>query len=545
MTLRVLYQTMRADFLERVRSYQFLIVLGLMVAVVYLFVPTPGADYVTIDLEGYRGIYNSAWIGGSVAMLVAGYLGLLAFYAVKGSVNRDRETGVGQIIASTPLKKPLYMLAKWLSNMGVLTAMTIVIVIASGALQLVRGEDRSIEILTLIAPFVIIVLPTMAVIAAIALLFESVMFLRGGLGNVVFFFAWIIVGFPLALNGSFVLANMEDGLRAAVPSYDGGTSCCLILESNAMDVLGRELAAQDTFVWGGMEWSTANISLHVAMIGAALLVVLLAAWRFDRFSQAGGATGRLELLIERARRSVPLPWVNRDPALTSLDGLAETNDGASSDRPTKLTLLGAGSKGVQFPRMLVAELRLAIKGLPWWWYTVAAGLVAASFFLELQHVHRWLLPVAWLWPVLIWSGMGVRETEHHTDLLVFSAPHSLLRQLPAVWLVGFVVAFLTGSGVLARLAIAGDGYAMMTWTVGALFVPSLALALGTWSGNGKPFQIVYLMLWFVGPMQGVKRLDFMALGGVEAVTGSTLVFMAATCMLLAVGLAGRARQLRT
>lgn len=545
MTLRILYQTMRADFLERVRSYQFLIMLGLMVAVTYLFVPPLGAAYITIDLDGYRGAYNSAWIGGSVAMLVAGYLGPLAFYAVKGSVNRDRDTGVGQIIASTPLKKPLYILGKWLSNMAVLTAMTIVIVIASGVLQLVRGEDRSIELLTLIAPFVIIVLPTMALIAATVLLFEAVTFLRGGLGNIVFFFVWLIVGFPLALNGSFVLANMEDGLMTAVPSYNGGTNCCLILESNAMDVLGRELVPQEIFDWSGMEWSAANISLHVAMIGAALLVVLLAASLFDRFKQAGGSAGQLEQLIEGAWRSLPIPWTRRDDEDSALSDSAADSDDAAPRSAANLTPLGDGSRGFQFPRMLLAELRIVLKGLQWWWYTVALGIIVASFFLELEHVHRWLLPLAWLWPVLIWPDMGVRETENHTDSLVFSTPHSLGRQLPTAWLVGFLVAVLTGSGVLLRLAIAGDGSATIAWTVGALFIPSLALALGTWSGSGKPFQIAYLVLWYIGPMQGIERFDFMGLGSTDAVGVTILLFVAATCILLVVSTAGRVRQLRT
>ena len=235
MSARVLYQIMRADFLERVRGYKFLVILGLMVAVAYGFVPEAGAGYVTIDLDGYRGVYDSAWIGASVALLVAGYLGLVSFYVIKGAVNRDRETGVGQIIAATPVGKSAYLLGKWLSNMAVLTAMTAVIVVAAAGLQLIRDEDRGIDVWPLVAPFLIIVLPTMALVAALALLFEAIRPLRGGLGNVVFFFLWIVVGFPLALGGSFVLQNMEDGVQAAVPGHSGGSNCCLILESNAMD----------------------------------------------------------------------------------------------------------------------------------------------------------------------------------------------------------------------------------------------------------------------------------------------------------------------
>ena len=65
---RVLFQLMWADFLERIRRYSFLVVLGLMIVVGYFFVPPLDSSYIIIDLEGYRGVYNSAWIGATVAM---------------------------------------------------------------------------------------------------------------------------------------------------------------------------------------------------------------------------------------------------------------------------------------------------------------------------------------------------------------------------------------------------------------------------------------------------------------------------------------------
>jgi hypothetical protein len=545
MTTRVLYQIARADFLERVRGYKFLVILGSMVVVAYLFVPVAGANYVTIDLAGYRGVYNSAWIGASVALLVAGYLGLVSFFAIKGAVNRDRDTGVGQIIAATSVGKRSYILGKWLSNVAVLTAMTVVIVIAAGALQLIRDEDRTIDVWVLVAPFLVIVLPTMALVAAVALLFEAIPALRGGAGNVVFFIGWIIIGFPLALAGSFVLQNMEDGALAAIPGYPGGSNCCLILESNAMEVLGRELGTQQTFVWEGMEWTATNVLFHLALVGIALIVVLAAARIFDRFASTGGSPGRLASLAARAQRLLPTPWARGDQVDDTPDGQgSETDD--TPGRSVQLTPLDASPTGLRFGRMLSAELRLALKGLQWWWYLVAVGLVVAGLALPLEDGQRWVLPLAWVWPVLIWSGMGVRELEHHTDQLVFSVSHPLRRQLPVTWLTGLIVALLAGSGVLARMLLETDGDAVFTWTVGALFIPSLALALGVWSGSSKLFQLTYLVLWYAGPMQGIQRFDFMGLDSAEAVAdGTSVAFFAAVVVLLALAAAGRRRQLRS
>ena len=514
MTAYVLYQAARADFLERVRSYRFLLLLALMVAVAYLFIPTEGVRYITIDLDGYRGVYNSAWVGASVAMLVAGYLGPLGFVAVKGAVNRDRDTGVGQIIAASPVSKTTYILGKWLSNFAVLAAMTAVLLVAAGILQLVRGEERSLDVWALTAPFLIIVLPTMALIAALALLFEVTPILRSGVGIVVFFFLWLIIGFPLALAGSGILTNMKDGVQVVVPGHDVSSNCCLIFESNAMEVLGRELGPQMTFVWEGMSWSAANLLLHLALIAVALVLVFGAGRIFDRFASTQATAGRFTDLGQRG-----LDLVRRlggDRRARSEVGEEVVGESVLS-AALRLAPLDSRPTAFGLGRLLIAELRLALKGLQWWWYLVAAGLVVAGLVLPLDDGQRWILPVAWLWPILIWSDMGVREVTHRTNQIVFAASRPLSRQLPMAWSAGLFVALIAGSGVLVRMLIEADGEAILTWSAGALFIPSLALALGTWSSSAKLFQMTYLFLWYVGPMQQIQRFDFMGLDSQAAV----------------------------
>lgn len=53
--------------------------------------------------------------------------------------------------------------------------------------------------------------------------------------------------------------------------------------------------------------------------------------------------------------------------------------------------------------------------------------------------------------------MGNREVFLKTHQLIFSAAHPLRRQLPATWLPGILVTIVTGSGVGARMAAAGQG----------------------------------------------------------------------------------------
>jgi hypothetical protein len=57
---RVLYQMMRADVLERTRRYSFLITLGLMIFLAFSYAPSRESGFITLSVDGARGLYNSA-----------------------------------------------------------------------------------------------------------------------------------------------------------------------------------------------------------------------------------------------------------------------------------------------------------------------------------------------------------------------------------------------------------------------------------------------------------------------------------------------------
>jgi len=115
-----LYRIALADFLECVRRTSFWVTLLVIVAVTYFFLPALDAElYPYFNLGGYRPIYNSAWIGVATALLMAEFFPLFGFYLVKNTIERDRRTGVGEIIATTPIRKATYLFGKWISNLAV------------------------------------------------------------------------------------------------------------------------------------------------------------------------------------------------------------------------------------------------------------------------------------------------------------------------------------------------------------------------------------------------------------------------------------------
>jgi len=123
-------------------------------------------------------------------------------------------------------------------------------------------------------------------------------------------------------------------------------------------------------------------------------------------------------------------------------------------------------------------------------------------------VRQVVLPLAAIWPALVWSSLGQRERRFATGDVLFSCPRPVSRLLPAAWFAGAIVLLLTGGPALLRLSHAAEWSAVAGWALAAAFVPALALAAGTWTGGGTLFEVVYLFLWYAGPMQRIGWLDY-------------------------------------
>jgi hypothetical protein len=518
---RVLYHLMCADFLDRVRRYSFLVTLGLAVWLGYIV----STGKIKLWIGGnIRGIYNSAWVGILMTLVVNFFVSLVGFYIVKNAVERDRRTGVGQILATTPMSKPLYTLGKALSNLAVLLAMVGVLAGMAVVAQWMAGEDSRVQLGPLLAPILVFCVPAMALVAAFAVLFETIPFLKGGFGNVVWFFGWMSV-IPFAIKGyqdPLGMGPVTANLFAAVKRIFGVSTHGFVL-----GVLDREAGAR-TFRWEGMDWTAEILGARLVWILVAVGLTLAAALLFDRFDPSRWS------LSGGRRQSAPVQVAAAGTGISEESGPAPI--------PLHLHPLPAGSRRFSFLTMLKAELRLLLKGRRWGWYLVAAGLFVAGLAVP-EEGRRIVLPLTWIWPILLWSSLGGREARFATDGLVFSAAWPLRRQLPATWLAGVLLALATGGGVGLRLLLTGQWASAGAWLVGALFIPTFALALGVWSGSGKLFEVVYLLLWYIGPLNQTRPLDFMGVVPAAVRTGMPLVWLALTAGLAMAAVAGRRRQI--
>ena len=537
--LYLLYHLARADFLERVRRYSFLITLLAIVVFTYLCLPAVDAPALLyVNLGAGRPIYSSAWIGLAVTTLMAEFFPLFGFYLVKNTIERDRRTGVGEIIATMPISKPIYTLGKWLSNTAVFGAVIGVSILTSLVLQFVRAEEFAVDLWALAAPFLLLLLPELAFIAALAVLFECVNWLRGGFGNLVYY----VVYFAAVLLGSL------SGLASVWPSV---YQACSASSENCrvgwqIDIGAEPLLNLPTFRYGGVPWTAEIIWPRLAWIVVAVAVALLAALFFHRFDPS-----RIGKPLLGQIRQMLLGFVTQPDQAKELEVVAEEPVPVAAP-PVTLTPLApaetvspaARMVGGTYGRMFVAELRLTFKGLSWLWYLVAAGIIVSALFVALDIARLVVLPLAMVWPVLVWSSLGVREVRDHTAPIIFALPHPLQRQLFMTWLVGMLVGLTMSSTVIARLALAGDWASSLAVLIGALFVASFALALGCWSGTSKLFQAVYLFLWYLASVQGVIYVDFMGHFPQTVALGIPWLVAVVTLVLLVAAAFGRRRQVR-
>jgi hypothetical protein len=288
-----------------------------------------------------------------------------------------------------------------------------------------------------------------------------------------------------------------------------------------------------TFRWAGVHWTAGELFGRLLWVAIAVAIALLAAAFFQRFDPARERLGV-------ARKKAGQAAVALAPGTATAEPLAPVAVARPARLPSPLTQRSS----LPLLAAVRAELLLARAGLRWWWYIVAGGLIVAGALAPLPIGLGILLPAAWIWPLPLWSAMGAREARHDTARLVFSTPHPLRRQLAAVWCAGVMLAALTGSGVAGRLLVQGQLATLFAWCVGALFIPTLALALGTWSGSSRLFEALYFLLWYIGPLSHLPALDFMGATDAAVRAHVALIYLVGTLALGVLAVAGRARQLR-
>lgn len=530
-SLRQTYHVARADFLQRTRSKRFLVVLAVIAYVGYMVNVGDISLYYQQQVgegEYYRGVGNAAWIGVKAGLTGAIFVATAGFYVLKSAISRDRSTGVGTLVASTCVTDRTYLLGKWASNVAVTVVMLGVLAAATIVNHAVHGVGTT-SVVTLTGPIFLLGVPIGSLVGAVAIVFETTDRLDGTLGNIVYFFAALTVfsaipavgiamnPVPLAVKFVDVFGYLavysitSDALVEVASSYAGGPPSFGIIFGEAT-----------TFTWQGSSWPLWVYVQRVAIVALGVVVASLSAPPlFDRFDPTTRSDATDEATTDGYQQEM-------DATATSSESLP----------PSDVSLTPVTERNATgFGRLLFAELRLALRPAPAWWYAGVALVVAGSLLplVPLSISREILLPVGLGWPLFVWSKMGVRPARHQTTPLILSSRWPL-RQLLAEWCVGALLVAVMAGGVVARLVVSGATGSLVGYAAAIGFIPSLALALGIWSERSRTFEALYLVVWYVGLVNRFPPLDFAGITRTSLENGTPLAFLAFGGVLLAMAL---------
>jgi hypothetical protein len=450
----------------------FVAVVALAIAAV-LWIPDPAGRATSLawkvaDGRSFACTYSSAYLAWAAAISASIWLSLGGFYLVAGSIRRDRDRGVGAILAATPLPDTAYLAGKGAAHLLYLCVLSLVPVGAS-CLAYVRWGVGGFHPLDFVFTWALFILPALVLTAGCAVFFDVVPLLRGRAGLVVWFFLFVALasGFNARdAHGRVLRIPRVDALGMA--TLEGAVARSL---PDATSISTGFITHDKPFIrvaWPGPVLTPGEVGGRGVSLLAALLPLGAALFFFDRFDPA--RRGR------RATRAAAAPVLDAFEAPAA----AVLGPGVAAE-PTAW-------------RSVLAEARLAWDALPRVaWLLVAAALAAP--FLPGSAFAYGAAAVLLLVAVAV-AEVAAREELAGTRGLVYAQPGVPVS--PVLWKTSAILLVVLAFGLPCAIRASLEGPALgAAFVSGLLFTATLAAGFGSLTGGGKLFLGVYTAVWYL------------------------------------------------
>lgn len=480
--MKLFFTIVKSDYLQRTRSYAFLITLCASLAIAYTFVPAPNANYSTIRISGYVGYYNSAWIGYVTAIMTSIFLSLIGFYLINSGIKKDIETKVGQIVASTPISNFKYLMSKMLSNFMLLLTLVGVIFIMSIILFVLYNDGFPFELFQFIKPYLLITIPAIFFISMLAVVFEVFLGRYSVLQNIGFFFLFAVLlvytpktesQYSLDIFGSrIVVHKLEEAVKDITNSDE-------VSSLNIGYALGQVRQIKK-FEFNGIDFPTSFIiSRFLLMLFSSVIIVIISIFfqRFDRKERL--AVKRFDTVTKEQRivkevlvSSLPKPQISYS----------------------------------MFPLLKTEFLMLIRKGKKWLWFINVLGMVLLAI-LPIKIAHQIVLPILWFLQVSRLSDLTTKETTNNVHYFAFTSFKPITRLLVSQVFAGIFLMLLLASPLLIRLGLSLNISGVLALILGGIFIVMLASLLGILSKGKKLFEVLFFMVSYA-IINGVPFVDY-------------------------------------
>jgi len=484
----------RADFLIRFRRLSTVIVFLLLSGFAYVWVPDAATGRTLMQINGARVLYNSAAIGMGTSMLASIFVGLFGFYVVSNAVRRDVNSRCGYVIASTTMRSGEYIIGKFLGNVVFLTTFIGGFMVASMAMLLVRGE-APLEPLIFMKQYAIVTPSTIVFISVIAIVFESIPWLSGRFGDVLYFFVY-------AASLGIVVSMMVKGGSGLARYFDFSAFGYLMeqtqktFHTQAMSIgSSRFNPAKAPITITGFDLAGDALATRLVSTIAPIPMLLLARVFFHRFDPA-----RIRASGAKGKRG----WMRSFNALV---------------KPLARVFAAIPVRGAALTDAMMTFAITPFAGI------ALIGIAIAAL------ANPKSLPITFAIAAIFIADIASRDRRAGTTALISASPR--LRENIVPW------KFASSSIVAAMLLVVPLVRNPISVIIGILFIAAAATSLGVISGNPKTFIVLFLTFWYVvvNDHGKTKSLDFAgfyaapAMGVTAMYVGIAMVFLVAAAVV--------------
>jgi hypothetical protein len=495
----------------RMRRTGTLVAVLVLIVLTWLMVGDPALHQAMIVTDDARVAYTSICLAMGSAAMAGLFFGLAGFYLARGRMGEDVRSGIGAVLAATPLGSGVFLLGRWLGNVAYLCGLLLIFLVTMLVLHLLRGEGP-IQLFIYLQTYALVLLPLVFFTASMVLLFDAWPPLMGKGGDVLFFFVWMAqlsVGVaatigrtewhPLLLLDFSGIGAIVGAVQQVLPSKG------LMIGGGTFDPALAAVTLPDHL------WSAQAGWTRVCCAVLALAPLLPALALFHRFSP--------DRVKARAGRRNWSPLALLNEWLQPFARVARPLFGLAARLP------GVAGHALAVLALVLATNPAAVVALP--------VLLVAGCVVDNAKLGAVVAAAITIWGILI-SEISVRDTQHDVAALNAAAPGGWRRGYAAQWLASVLLALLfTAPGLIRWLAIAPLRAAALL--SGVLALSAAALLFGGLSRTARVFLGLFLFGMYVATQaKTVPALDVVGFNG-AATSTSVLGYLVAAALLLCAG----------
>lgn len=491
------------SYLQYTRSYSFLITTIFSLLVSFHFIPYPDANYATVRFGEYVGDYNSNWIGFVSSIFSSVTLSLFGFFLIEGSIKKDIDTRIGQIIGTTKITNLEIILTKIFTNFLILFTILLTTFLTSIILFLLYGNTE-IEITAFIIPYLIIAVPSLFFISSFAIILEVLFPTKRLLRYTIFLSLFIFTffssfslkkdrGFYDLFGGDYPAKVIGKYVEKKHPNENIRLSIGVIYDKN------KSLKKFET---QKITYPSKYITNRILWIALALSLGIISSYFFNRFNIRSKSIKIFPSIIQNKKSG----------ASFQLENINVSTKYSHSIKP-----------------LIYSEIIMLLrKRSRFFWGIVFIGSVL-MFFSSTFFAHSFILPILWFLQVINWSDLTTKDHSNRTHYFVLSSYRPTKRVFFSRVIVAFLMVFFTSIPILIKLAMDKNLTAFISVILGGMFIVLLSVFLGLLSKTKKIFEVVFFFILY-GNLNSVPFTDYF--GALHNSTFYIMILGGGTLLLL-------------